>query len=115
MLRIGDRIVNLERAINTRYGVRRKDDTLPQRFIKQPLPSGPAKGETFKKKQLEQMIDSYYELRGWDKKSGLHLKEKLKELEMEDVLSDLKQRKLIASSKKGKKGKKAKKTSSKKR
>ncbi|UCG70354.1 MAG: aldehyde ferredoxin oxidoreductase family protein [Thermoplasmata archaeon] len=115
LLRTGDRIVNLERAINTRYGIRRKDDTLPQRFIKQPLPSGPAKGETFTKKQLEKIMDSYYELRGWDKATGLHLKEKLKELEMEDVLADLKKRKLVASSKKGKKGEKGKKTSSKKK
>jgi aldehyde:ferredoxin oxidoreductase len=108
LLRIGDRIINLERAINSRFGIRRKDDTLPQRFIKQPLPSGPAKGETFTKKQLESMIDNYYDLRGWDKTTGLHLKEKLIDLGMKDVLKDLEKRKLVVSSKKGKKGKKTK-------
>lgn len=106
MLKIGDRIVNLERAINTRFGIRRKDDTLPKRFIEQPLPSGPAKGETFKKKELDSMIDNYYDLRGWDKKTGLHLKEKLKELDMKDVLSDLEKRKLVVAKKTGKKPKK---------
>ncbi|MEE9151690.1 MAG: aldehyde ferredoxin oxidoreductase C-terminal domain-containing protein, partial [Thermoplasmata archaeon] len=74
-----------------------------------PLPSGPAKGETFTKKQLESMIDNYYELRGWDKATGLHLKEKLLELDMKDVLKDLEKRKLVVSSKSGKKGGKGKK------
>ncbi|UCE74017.1 MAG: hypothetical protein JSV56_13515, partial [Methanomassiliicoccales archaeon] len=105
----GDRIINLERAINTRIGIRRKDDTLPQRFMKDPLPSGPAKGETFQKKQLDKMVDNYYELRGWDKATGLHLKDKLSELDMKDVLSDLQKRKLVVSSKKGKKTKSKKK------
>jgi aldehyde:ferredoxin oxidoreductase len=102
MLKIGDRIVNLERAINTRYGIRRKDDTLPQRFIKQSLPSGPAKGQKFEKKELDGMIDQYYDLRGWDQKTGLHLKERLKKLDMKDVLSDLKKRKLVVDKKKKK-------------
>jgi aldehyde:ferredoxin oxidoreductase len=104
LLRIGDRIVNLERAINTRFGIRRKDDTLPQRFIKQALPSGPAKGQKFEKKELDGMIDKYYDLRGWDKKTGLHLKEKLKKLDMKDVLSDLEKRELVIDKKSKKKG-----------
>jgi aldehyde:ferredoxin oxidoreductase len=103
LLRIGDRIVNLERAINTRFGIRRKDDTLPKKFMKNPLPSGPAKGEVFSKKQLDKMIDEYYTLRGWDKKTGLLLTKKLQDLEMDDVLKDLKKRQLLVmpSKKKG--------------
>jgi aldehyde:ferredoxin oxidoreductase len=108
MLRIGDRIINLERAINTRLGIRRVDDTLPVRFLEEPLPSGPAKGETFPKKQLDSMIDSYYELRGWDKRTGLHKKKKLKKLGMEDVLEDLKKRDLVSDAKKDKKNEKKK-------
>jgi aldehyde:ferredoxin oxidoreductase len=110
LLRIGDRIVNLERAINTRWGIRRKHDTLPKKFMKNPLPSGPAKGEVFAKKQLNEMIDEYYELRGWDKKTGLIQRGKLQDLEMDDVLKDLKKRNLIASSSKKKGGKSAKKS-----
>ncbi|UCE36641.1 MAG: aldehyde ferredoxin oxidoreductase family protein [Thermoplasmata archaeon] len=105
LLRIGDRIVNLERAINTRMGIRRKDDILPKRFMEQALPSGPAKGEKFAKKELNKMIDKYYDLRGWDNKTGLHLKQKLKDLDMKDVLSDLEKRKLVVSKSSKKKGK----------
>jgi aldehyde:ferredoxin oxidoreductase len=89
MLEIGDRIINLERAINVRLGIRRVHDTLPQRFMNEPLPTGPTKGEIFSVENLNKMIDRYYEIRGWDKKSGLPKKNKLIRLGMHDVLSVL--------------------------
>ena len=92
---IGNRIINLERAINVKFGIRRKDDTLPDRFLNEPLPSGPAKGETFPKKQLDSMIDDYYKSRGWDKTTGLPLKRNLLKLGMIDVADDLENRKLL--------------------
>ena len=33
--------------------------------------------------QLEQMLDEYFTLRGWDKNTGVPTKEKLKELGLE--------------------------------
>jgi aldehyde:ferredoxin oxidoreductase len=96
MLEVGRRIVMLERAINTRYGVRRKDDRLPKRFLEEPLPSGPAKGEKFDKKEFEKMLDEYYKKRGLDKKSGLIKRNMLEKLKMHDVVSDLAKRKLLA-------------------
>jgi aldehyde:ferredoxin oxidoreductase len=96
LLEIGRRIVVLERAINTRYGIRRKDDRLPRRFMEEPLPSGPAKGEKFDKKQFEKMLDIYYSKRGWDKKTGLIKKQMLDKLGMEDIKKDLAKRKLLA-------------------
>jgi aldehyde:ferredoxin oxidoreductase len=83
VLPIGERIVNVERAFNVREGIRRRDDTLPRRFLKEPLPSGPAKGHVNK---LEPMLDEYYELRGWDRKSGIPTSEKLEELELETLI-----------------------------
>ena len=41
---IGERIVNLERAYLVREGIRRKDDYLPARFLKEPLANGDSKG-----------------------------------------------------------------------
>lgn len=89
LLKTGERILTLERALNLRLGVRRKDDTLPQRFFKEPIPKGKAKGEVFDKKKFKEMLDEYYETRGWDKRQGLIKKEKLVELGMEDVLGVL--------------------------
>jgi len=86
VLRIGERIINIERAFNIREGLTRKDDTLPDRMTKEPLPDGPAKGQVIK---LEPMIDEYYEFRGWDKDSGLPTKKKLIELGLDDIVDDL--------------------------
>jgi len=75
----GERIVNLERLFIAREGVTRKDDTLPRRFLEEPLgPTGtPSSGATV---DLDQMLDEYYEARGWDVATGLPTPAKLAEL-----------------------------------
>jgi aldehyde:ferredoxin oxidoreductase len=77
--RIGERIVNLERLFIAREGITRKDDTLPTRFLEEPLPegSGPSTGSVL---ELEPMLDEYYRARGWDVETGLPTREKLEEL-----------------------------------
>jgi aldehyde:ferredoxin oxidoreductase len=87
MKRIGERIVNLERAFNIREGISRKDDALPDRFTKTPAPEGVDKGHVV---ELEEMLNEYYELRGWDVKTGLIPKKKLYELGLGYVADELK-------------------------
>lgn len=79
---IGERINNLCRCFDAREGISRKDDYLPVRFIEEPLPDGPSKGQRISKEELEDMLDNYYELRGWDKKTGNPTKQKLEELDL---------------------------------
>ncbi|RLG40547.1 MAG: aldehyde:ferredoxin oxidoreductase [Thermoproteota archaeon] len=86
---IGERIVNLHRAFNVREGIRRKDDSLPERLTKVPAPIGPAKGQVV---ELDMMLDHYYELRGWDKETGLPKKETLLRVGLQDVAEDLEAR-----------------------
>jgi aldehyde:ferredoxin oxidoreductase len=76
---IGERIVNLERLFIAREGITRQDDTLPRRFLHEPLPegSGPSTGSVL---ELEPMLDEYYRARGWDVETGLPSREKLDEL-----------------------------------
>ncbi len=62
MLRAGRRIHTLERLMNTREGIRRKDDTLPERFMKE----GRGCDEEQHTVPLFEMLDAYYELRGYD-------------------------------------------------
>ncbi|NIM94399.1 MAG: aldehyde:ferredoxin oxidoreductase [Anaerolineales bacterium] len=78
---IGERIVNLERLFNAREGISRKDDTLPKRFLHEPLPdgSGPSTGSVL---ELESMLDEYYLVRGWDVETGLPTQAKLVELDL---------------------------------
>jgi aldehyde:ferredoxin oxidoreductase len=75
MVKVGERINNIERLFNLREGYTRKDDVLPKRFL-EPMPDGQSKGQTF---DVGRMLDSYYRLRGWDQQ-GIPSKEKLKAL-----------------------------------
>jgi aldehyde:ferredoxin oxidoreductase len=77
--RIGERIYNLERLINVRRGVSRKDDVLPYRTMNEPIPGGPAEGRICRREDLDAMLDEYYRLRGWTR-DGIPTEEKLTEL-----------------------------------
>jgi len=78
----GERVVNLNRAFNAREGITRRDDTLPSRLTTVPAPKGPPKGQVV---ELDQMLDEYYSLRGWDKETGLPRREKLEEIGLKDI------------------------------
>jgi len=82
LMAIGERIVNVERLFNIRQGLTRKDDTVSERFLKEPIPSGPTKGRVL---NLKPMLDEYYQARGWDLKSGYPTRSTLKRLGLEDV------------------------------
>lgn len=77
-----ERIINLERMYNVKNGFSRENDTLPKRFIEEPMPDGASKGQTV---DLEFLLDQYYEVMGWDEK-GIPTQKKLKELDLQDFL-----------------------------
>lgn len=84
--RIADRICNLRRAFNVREGLGRKDDTLPDRILKEPIPDGPSKGQVV---NLELMLRDYYKLRKWGA-GGKPTERTLTELGLADVAAELK-------------------------
>ncbi|TAL39345.1 MAG: aldehyde ferredoxin oxidoreductase [Spirochaetes bacterium] len=59
----GERIHVLERYMNTREGISKKDDTLPGRFLHEGRKCDP-RGRTV---PLEKMLKRYYKTRGYDK------------------------------------------------
>lgn len=74
----GERIYNLERLFNVREGITRAQDTLPKRFLNQPILRGSNKGAVIGVERLNKMLDYYYKLRGWDEQgrpTGLKLKQ----------------------------------------
>ena len=76
----GERIVNLQRMFNVREGITRKDDNQPRRLLEEPSPSpGRALGHVI---YLKSMLDDYYQLRNWDKETGIPLDNKLTELSL---------------------------------
>lgn len=88
VLRIGERINNLERAMLVRWGLSRKDDYLPKRFQEEPMGEdcGPSAGLVF---ENDQMLDEYYPFRGWDPVTGWPTERKLRELDLGFVADDL--------------------------
>ncbi|MBN2077234.1 MAG: aldehyde ferredoxin oxidoreductase family protein [Dehalococcoidales bacterium] len=77
--KIGEKITNLERMFNVREGFGRKDDSFPKRIKEESVPEGPSAGSVFEE---DQMLDDYYQARGWDIKTGIPTKEKLEELDL---------------------------------
>ncbi len=62
LMEAGERIWNLERKFNLDAGMSPKEDTLPQRLLKEAAKTGPAKGKV---SELSEMLPEYYKLRGW--------------------------------------------------
>jgi aldehyde:ferredoxin oxidoreductase len=90
--RSGERINNVARIFNIREGLGRKDDTLPWKVMNQPITDeGPAKGAYVSQKELDLLLDDYYEARGWTEE-GIPTIEKLKELAMDDLISIVEQK-----------------------
>jgi aldehyde:ferredoxin oxidoreductase len=95
MMEAGERVTNLMKAYNVREGLSRSDDNYPARFFNEPLKNGSGKGPVLSKDYIDQSLDSYYEHRGWNKKTGNPTKEKLEELGLEFVADELVKNKLI--------------------
>ncbi len=77
---IGERIVNLNRLFNARFGINRNDDCLPERLTKEKAPVGPSAGQVV---ELDEMLNEYYTVRGWELTTGLPRLETLKRLGLE--------------------------------
>lgn len=83
---VGERIWNVERACNIREGFTRADDRLPKRFLEETHPEGPLAGSTV---ELEAMLDEYYEVRGWNHRTGGPTRKTLDRLELQDIADGL--------------------------
>ncbi|MCB2190453.1 MAG: aldehyde ferredoxin oxidoreductase family protein [Deltaproteobacteria bacterium] len=81
--RTAGRIETAIRLYNLAQGLGRDDDTLPPRFLKEKAPSGPNQGMVIPARSLDEMLDEYYELRGWDSK-GIPRAETLAALKLDD-------------------------------
>jgi aldehyde:ferredoxin oxidoreductase len=79
------RIITAKKLYNIREGWTPAEDTLPPRFLSEPLPNGVAAGATLPRERLESMVQAYYSARGWD--SHGHVPRSLiRQLELGDVL-----------------------------
>lgn len=111
--RYGERIFNLQRAILLRDGWEPFIDDVPAEYnFTEPIQTafmnpdilvpGPGdetislKGNVLDRSEYEKIRTEFYELRGWDSKTGLQKTGTLEQLDMSDVAGDLKKLNLIA-------------------
>lgn len=98
----GERAWNTLKAANMREGFTRKDDRFPDKFL-EPLRSGDKeirlmnynRTKELTRDDLEKMFDDYYDERGWDIEKGIPTRQKLEDLDLKDVATDLEERGFI--------------------
>jgi aldehyde:ferredoxin oxidoreductase len=108
MLKVGERVRNVERTIMVREGRKREEDTLADFCFTTPQGEG-SSGSRVRGKvpgpdghwiEVERAIDrekweklkyAYYVERGWDAVTGIPTRAKLEELDLKDIADDLEQ------------------------
>jgi aldehyde:ferredoxin oxidoreductase len=105
LMKAGRRILTLEKCFNVREGATRADDALPWRLMNEPLESlargqdvvkameGKPSPEDFtpinSPEMLNRMLDEYYELHDWDKKTSWPYRETIEKLDLPEVIQEL--------------------------
>ena len=82
VMKVGKRVVNMMRLYNLKAGLTPNLEKAPSRYCSQPV-DGPNKDRSIVP-HFDKMIDKYYQLMGWDRKTGMPLPETLKKLGIED-------------------------------
>jgi aldehyde:ferredoxin oxidoreductase len=59
------RIVAAKKWYNIRQGWRPEEDTLPKRFLQDPLRDGPSEGAALSAERLQSLVRAYNRARGW--------------------------------------------------
>ncbi len=58
-------LYDFTRLINMKFGISRKDDYPPERVFTLPMTEGPHAGKILKREDYEEILDIYYQKRGW--------------------------------------------------
>lgn len=84
VMKVGRRAVNMMRIYNIKVGLTPDLEKPSPRYCSQPV-DGPNKDKHIAP-HFEKMLDKYYQLMGWDRKTGMPLPETTKELGLEDFI-----------------------------
>lgn len=87
---IAMRQLNTEKALNLRFtGFAREDDYPPDREMEEPIPSGNRKGFRIERDKYDAMLDRYYEIHDWDKKTSYPTRSALQKYGLDNIADDL--------------------------
>jgi aldehyde:ferredoxin oxidoreductase len=92
----GERSWNMERLVNVREGFTRKDDKIPEVWLKNiDVPIKLRSGDIYlsdwfnrrvTREQISKTLDDYFDERGWDLKTGIPTEQKLHDLKLSQLL-----------------------------
>jgi aldehyde:ferredoxin oxidoreductase len=85
LLKAGERIFQLQRALSCKLGITAKDDLLPE-LVMRPIPDGGQEGHV---PNMERMLPDYYALRDWDRGTGRPSRERLEALGMPEIATSI--------------------------
>jgi aldehyde:ferredoxin oxidoreductase len=78
------RIVTAKKMFNIREGWTRAEDTLPDRFLNEPVATNEGSSPSLPRKRLHEMIAAYYAARGWSE-DGTVPPNRVSELSLDDL------------------------------
>jgi aldehyde:ferredoxin oxidoreductase len=85
LLKAGERIFQLQRALSCKLGITSKDDVLPE-LVMRPITDGGTEGHV---PNMEKMLPEYYALRDWDSATGKPSKKRLESLGMPEIAASI--------------------------
>ncbi|MCX5896157.1 MAG: aldehyde ferredoxin oxidoreductase family protein [Proteobacteria bacterium] len=86
---IADRIYSVERCFLAREGIRKDDDFLQGKWAEEATVGGAFDGSMLDKEKFKKMLEDYYEMRGWDRETGVPTRKHLTALGLEDIAHDI--------------------------
>jgi len=88
--RLAMKQLNLEKAFNLRHThFDRKDDMPTPRDLTEPIPTGDLAGWKIDEEKWNKMLDDYYDLHRWDRKTSFPTRRALVDLGLEEIANDL--------------------------
>jgi len=88
--RIATKILNVEKAFNLLHtNFDRKDDYPPPRVLAEPIPTGQFAGFHPTREKWDRLLDDYYEMNRWDKKTSFPTRRCLEDLGLDYIADDL--------------------------
>jgi aldehyde:ferredoxin oxidoreductase len=96
LLGISERIWHLTRAFSVREitGFGRHLDLPPARLYEDPIADGPNQGHVLSREDIDNLLNWYYEARGWNQ-NGIPTRETLRAVGLPEVVEDLEARNLL--------------------
>ncbi len=88
LMKAGERALALMRAFNAREGFTAKDDRLPTR-LHEAFTSGPLKDKPITREAMQEALQTYYAMAGWNPELGVPTTAKFQELDIGWVVDEL--------------------------